>query len=102
METILLKKMRRFRQAFRFVGFCWVLVAGIILVAFVPLLFDSSASITWNGRPTQAFGAKLSGTLFIGLFVLAGGCALIAPTRILNRLHVWQQSAISAIAFWRR
>ena len=102
MDTNSLKKMRRYRQAFRFIGFCWVLVAGMLLVAFVPLLFDSSASITWNGVPTTAFGAKLSGTLFIGMFVLVGGCALFAPTRMLNRLYTWQQSAVSAIAFWRR
>ena len=101
MDTNSLKKMRRFRGTFRFIGFCWVLVCGMLLVAFVPLVLDRSASITWNGVPTTAFGAKLSATLFVGMFVLVGACALFAPARLLNRLYIWQQSAVSAIAFWR-
>ena len=101
MDTNSLRKMRRFRGSVRFIGFCWVLVGAMLLVGFVPLVLDPVGSITGNGVPTTAFGPKLSATLFIGMFVLVGACALFAPTRFLNHLYVWQQSAMSAIAFWR-
>ncbi|HEY8587118.1 MAG TPA: hypothetical protein VIL60_10405 [Rhodanobacter sp.] len=102
MNPQLLKKMRRHRRLFRFMGFVWALIGGMLLLSFIPLVLDPSASIVYNGAPTTAFGAKLSAALFAGAFLVAGLCFLFVPARMLDRLFVWRQSALSSLLFWRR
>jgi len=102
MDTNQLKKMRRYRRLFRFMGFAWTLVAGMLLFSFIPLVLDPNASIMYNGVRTTAFGAKLSAALFVGTFLIAGLCFLFVPGRLLDRLFVWRQSMLSSIFFWRR
>jgi hypothetical protein len=102
MDTHLIKKMRRHRRLFRLMGFVWALVGGMLLLSFAPLVLDPGASIMYNGVRTTAFGAKLSAALFVSAFLVAGLCFLFVPTRMLDRLFVWRQSALSSIFFWRR
>ena len=102
MDTRQLKKMRRYRRLFRLMGVVWALVGGMLLVSFIPLVLDPGASIVYNGAPTTAFGPKLSAALFSGAFLAAGLCFLFLPARVLDRLFVWRQSALSALMFWRR
>jgi hypothetical protein len=102
MDIRQLKKMRRYRRLFRFMGFIWTLVGGMLLFSFVPLVLDPNASIMYNGVRTTDFGAKLSATLFAGAFVVAGLCFLFVPARMLDRLFIWRQSALSVLFFWRR
>ena len=102
MDTNQLKKMRRYRRTFRFVGLVWSLVGGMLVVFFGPLVLDPHASIVYNGTPTTAFGPKLSAVLFAGAFLVAGLCFLFLPARVLDRVYVWRQSALSSIFFWRR
>jgi hypothetical protein len=102
MDIRQLKKMRRYRRLFRFLGFIWTLVGGMLLLSFVPLVLDPNASVMYNGVRTTAFGVKLSAALFAGAFVVAGLCFLFAPARLLDRLFIWRQSALSALLFWRR
>jgi hypothetical protein len=102
MDIRQLKKMRRYRRLFRFMGIAWALVGGMLLVSFIPLVLDPDASIVYNGTPTTAFGPKLSAALFSGAFLVTGLCFLFLPARILDRLFVWRQSALSALMFWRR
>lgn len=83
-------------------GLIWSLVGGMLLVSFIPLVLDPHASIVYNGTPTTAFGPKLSAVLFTGAFVAAGLCFLFLPKRMLDRLYVWRQSALSSLLFWRR
>lgn len=102
MDTNQLKKMRRYRRLFRFMGLIWVFVSGMLLLSFIPLVLDPRASIVYNGAPTTAFGPKLSATIFAGTFLVAGLCFLFVPARMLDRIFVWRQSALSFIFFWRR
>ena len=102
MDTRQLKKMRRYRRLFRLMGVVWALVGGMLLVSFIPLVLDPGASIVYNGAPTTAFGPKLSAALFSGAFLATGLCFLFLPARVLDRLFVWRQSALSALMFWRR
>jgi len=102
METNQLKKMKRHRRLYRFMGFMWALVGGMLLVTFVTLLFDPSSTITYNGIPTTAVGPKVSAAVFAATFFAAGLGFLFVPARFLDRLFVWRQSLWSSIAFWRR
>jgi hypothetical protein len=102
MDIHQLKKMRRHRRIYRFIGFAWTLVGGMLLLSFLPLVLDPNASIMYNGARTTAFGAKLSAVLFVGAFLIAGLCFLFAPSRWLDRLFIWRQSALSSLFFWRR
>ena len=102
MEIHQLKKMRRYRRLFRLTGVLWALVGGMLLFSFIPLVLDAHATIVYNGVRTAAFGPKLSAALFAGAFLVAGLCFLFLPARILDRLFVWRQSAVSALMFWRR
>ena len=102
MDIRQLKKMRRYRRLFRLMGVMWALVGAMLLASFIPRVLDPSASIVYNGTPTIAFGPKLSAALFAGAFLVAGLCFLFLPARILDRLFVWRQSALSALMFWRR
>ena len=102
MEIRQLKKMRRYRRLFRLMGVVWALVGGMLLFSFIRLVMDPRASIVYNGVPTTAFGPKLSATIFAGVFLVAGLCFLFLPERMLDRLFVWRQSALSALMFWRR
>jgi ABC-type uncharacterized transport system permease subunit len=102
MDIHQLKKMRRHRRLFRLMGFVWALVGGMLLFSFMPLVLDPNASIMYNGVRTTAFGPKLSATLFASAFVIAGLCFLFVPARLLDRLFIWRQSALSALLFWRR
>lgn len=101
MDTAQFKKMRRHRHLFRFMGVMWALAGGMLVVAFLPLVFDPHATINYNGVATTAVGPKLFAVLFAGAFLVAGLCFLFAPARLLDRLFVWRQSALSSIAFWR-
>jgi hypothetical protein len=83
-------------------GFVWALVGGMLLLSIIPLVLDPNASIVYNGAPSTAFGAKLSAALFTGAFLVAGLCFLFVPARMLDRLFVWHQSALSLLLFWRR
>ena len=100
MDTHLLKKKRRHRRLFRFMGFIWALV-GAMLLSFIPLVLDPGASIVYNGSPTTAFAPKLSAALLAGAFVVAGLSFLFIPARMLDRLFVWRQSALTSLLFWR-
>jgi uncharacterized membrane protein len=102
MDTSQLKKMKRHRRLYRFMGFTWALVGAMLLFAFVPLVFDPASTITYNGVPTTDMGAKVSATVFCAGFFVAGLGFLFVPGRLLDRLFIWRQSLWSAIAFWRR
>lgn len=82
-------------------GFVWVLVGSMLLIAFVPLVLDPSSTITYNGVPTTSIGAKISAALFALAFVAVGLGFLFVPSRMLDRLFIWRQSLWSSIAFWR-
>ena len=102
MDTHMLKSKRRHRRLFRFMGFIWALVGAMLLLSFIPLVLDPSASIGYNGSPTTAFAPKLSAALFAGSFLVAGLSFSFIPARMLDRLFVWRQSALSALLYWRR
>lgn len=102
MDVGQLKQMRRHRRLFRLMGLIWTLVGSMLTLSFVPLVLDPNASIVYNGVRTTAFGPKLSAALFTGAFLVAGLCFLFVPARLLDRLYVWRQSALSALFFWRK
>lgn len=94
--------MKRHRRLYRFMGFIWALVGTMLLLAFVPLIFDPNGTITYNGVPTTALGPKISAAIFAATFVVAGLGFLFVPSSFLDRLFIWRQSLWSSIAFWRR
>ncbi len=102
MEINQLKKMKRHRSLYRFMGFIWALVGGMLLLNFAPLLFDPASTILYNGVPTNSMRVKVSATIFCGGFALAGLGFLFIPDWYLNRLFIWRQSMLSTMAFWRR
>lgn len=102
MDTSQLKKMKRHRRLYRLMGFTWAVVGIFLLAGFLPLLFDPSSTINYNGAPTSDIGPKVSAVVFASAFVVAGLAFLLIPARMLDRLFVWRQSARSAVAFWRR
>ncbi|HET8553946.1 MAG TPA: hypothetical protein VFL78_03895 [Rhodanobacteraceae bacterium] len=102
MDIDQLKKMRRFRRLFRFMGVMWALVGGMLLFSFIPLVLDPHASIVYNGTATTALGPKLYAAFSSGAFLIVGLGFLFLPARLLDRLFVWRQSALSALMFWRR
>jgi hypothetical protein len=63
----------------------WVLIGGVLLVAFIPPVFDSAATINYNGKHTAAFGPKISVVIFLGCFVAAGLFFLLVPSRLFDR-----------------
>jgi hypothetical protein len=44
MDTNQLRKMKRSRRTYRFMGFTWALVGAMGLFGFVPLLFDPAST----------------------------------------------------------
>ena len=102
MDTTQLKKMRRYRSTFRLMGFMWALVGGMLLAAFIFLALDPTASMVYNGSPTTALGPKVSAAVFSGVFFIVGLGFLFAPARMLDRIFVWHQSALSSLFSWRR
>ena len=101
MDIKQLKKMKRFRGMFRFIGIIFCLVGGMLLISFVPLLFEPKATILVNGVPTADFSQKLDAVIFISAFVIVGLASLFSPSRYLNKLFVWRQS-FKATIFPRR
>ncbi|WP_150119045.1 hypothetical protein [Massilia sp. NR 4-1] len=102
MDTNQLKKMKRHRRTYRFMGFTWALVGAKLLFSFVPLLFDPASTISSNGVLTSDMGTKVSAVVFCGAFVVAGLCFLFVPDRLLDRLFIWRQSMLSQFTFWRK
>jgi hypothetical protein len=96
MDSSQLKKMKRFRRGFRFVGAMFCLVGSMMLISFASLLLDPDSTIIDNGVRTNAFGPKLSATIFVALFVVVGLLCLFAPKKLFDRLFVWRQSLLSA------
>ncbi|HMN44522.1 MAG TPA: hypothetical protein PKE27_08120 [Povalibacter sp.] len=96
MDSSQLKEMKRFRRGFRFVGAMFCLVGSVMLIAFASLLLDPESTIIDNGVRTNAFGPKLSATIFVAMFVLVGLLCLLAPKRIFDRLFVWRQPLLSS------
>ncbi len=97
MDVSQLKKMKRFRRAFRFIGAMFTLVGAMLLFSLLPILLDSNSTITVNGVPTSDFGTKLSVVLFTASFVGIGLFALFGPSSFFNKLFVWRQSLISTL-----
>jgi hypothetical protein len=102
MDIRLLKKMRRHRRLFRLRIFVGVLVGGILSFHFIPLVFNPSASILYNGVPTTAFGVKLSAALIAGVALVLCLGLLLLPARTLDRAFVRRQHALSAFFSWMR
>jgi hypothetical protein len=102
MDTNQLKKMKRSRQTYRFMGFTWALVGAILLSGFVPLLFDPASTISSNGVLTNDMGTKVSAVAFCGAFFVVGLFFLFVPGRLLDRLFIWRQSMLSQLMFWRK
>jgi hypothetical protein len=102
MDTNQLRKMKRSRRTYRFMGFTWALVGAMGLFGFVPLLFDPASTISSNGVLTNDMGSKVSATAFCGAFFVAGLCFLFVPGRLLDRLFIWRQSMLSQFKFWRK
>lgn len=97
MDTTQLKKMKRFRCMFRFIGVMFTLTGTMLLFSFGPLLLDPDATLLYNGVPTAEFGPKLSAVLFVSSFVLVGLLSLFSPARHLNKLFVWHLSIRSTV-----
>ena len=95
MDTAQLKKMRRFRKGFRFIGVVFILVGGLLLFNFSMLLLDPQSTITVNGVVTSDFELKLHAVLFTASFVFVGILALFGPSKFFNRLFIWRQSLLS-------
>ena len=98
MDVSQLKKMRRFRKGFRFVGVMFILVGSFLLFNFIALLLDPESTITVNGIVTSEFKPKLHATLFTGSFVIVGLLALFGPSHFFNKLFVWRQSLVSVFS----
>jgi len=96
MDTSQLKKMKRFRKSFRFIGVMFILVGGFLLFNFSLLLLDPESTITVNGVVTSDFNPKLQAVIFLTSFVFIGIFALFGPSSFFNKLFVWQQSLLSA------
>ena len=96
------KRMRRHRRGMRFLGLVFALVGSGLLVSFIPLLLDPSATIYANGVATTSIGPKLSGVMTFLWFVACGLFFLFAPARVINRMFVWRESARYAIFPWLR
>lgn len=90
METRQLKKMRWNRRLLRIIGAFFSLVAGMMLVALVPLVLNPNRTIIYNGQPTTDSGVKLAAMLVVFTVFAVGLGLLFAPSRFLSRLLVWQ------------
>ncbi|MBI1397991.1 MAG: hypothetical protein GC151_18610 [Betaproteobacteria bacterium] len=101
METSQLKKMKRHRKLYRFMGFIWALIGTMLLFAIMPLIFDPNGTKIFNGVLTTALGPKVYAALLAAVFVVAGLGVPFVPNRFLDRFFVWRQSLWSSIAFWR-
>jgi hypothetical protein len=101
-DATVLKRMRRHRRGIRFLGMMFSLVGGLLLFAFVPLVFDPQATIMSNGVRSNALGDKLSAALFVSGFVAAGLFFLLAPRRVVDRMFLWRESARYALFPWWR
>ena len=97
MDISQLKKMKRTRRSYRLIGAMFTLVSCLLLLMFVPLLFDPDAIIIYNGVPTSDYGVKLGATLFVGGFTILGLALLLCPSKYLNNLFLWTQSFKAAI-----
>ncbi|HVC37118.1 MAG TPA: hypothetical protein VNF46_01825 [Gammaproteobacteria bacterium] len=102
MDTSQIKKMRRFRRAFRFIGAMFVLIGGMILFDFTTLLFDPKATIIINGVATSDFNQKLYVVIFQATFFAVGLVALFGPSRMFNKLFLWRLSFLSLFTLKRR
>lgn len=87
---------------FRFIGVMFCLVGGMLLISFVPILFEPKATILVNGVATTDFSQKLNAVIFVGAFFVIGLAALFSPARYLNKLFVWRQSFKASIFSCRR
>lgn len=96
MDSSQLKKMKRFRRGFRFMGAMFCLVGSILLFSFVSMLLDPETTIIYNGVRTNAFGPKLNATIFLAIFVVVGLLCLFGPSKFFDRLFVWRQSLLSS------
>jgi hypothetical protein len=96
MDALQLKKMKRFRKGFRFIGAMFTLVGGLLLFNFSLLLLDPESTITVNGIATSDFAPKLQTVIFLILFVFIGIFALFGPSSFFNKLFIWRQSLLSA------
>jgi polyferredoxin len=102
MDVRQLTRMRRHRRSFRFMGVMWALFGGVMAISFIPIALDPSAAFNYNGAPTAALGAKLWAIVFAALFFVAGLCMVFLPVRMLDRFILWELSAWSLLAFWKR
>ena len=102
MDIRLLKKMRRSRRFFRLRLFVAVLVAGMLSFYFIPLVFNPSASIVYNGIPTTALDVKLTAALISGVALVVCVGLLLLPARTLDHAFVRRQHALSSFCSWMR
>jgi hypothetical protein len=102
MDTRLLKKMRRRRRVFRLGVMVGMLGAGMMLVYFVFLALDPSASIVYAGVPTTAFSDKLSAALIPGVVLVAFLGLLFLPDRAIDRTFVRRRRTLSVLFSWLR
>jgi hypothetical protein len=102
MDIRLLKKMRRRRRLFRLGVMVGMLGAGVMLVYFVFLALDPSASIVYNGVPTTALNEKLSAALIPGVVLVVFLGLLLLPDRAIDRTFVRRQHTLSTLFSWLR
>ncbi|MGY3041772.1 nitrate reductase gamma subunit [Rhodanobacter sp. TND4EL1] len=102
MDIRLLKKMRRRRRLFRLGVLVGLFGAGMMLVYFVFLALDPSASIVYNGVPTTAFNEKLSAALIPGVVLVVFLGLLLLPDRAIDRTFVRRQHTLSTLSSWLR
>jgi len=95
MDTLQLKKMKRFRKGFHFIGAIFILIGGLLLFNFSLLLLDPEATIIVNGIASSDFNLKLQAVIFLILFVITGIFLLFGPNSFFNKLFVWRQSLVS-------
>jgi len=101
MDTSQLRRMRRHRYAFRFLGFVWALVGGIVSIGCTAAALDSSDTIVFNSLVISERGPKVAVAIFTSLFFLAGLGLLFSPAKFLDRLFAWRQSFIRVLMFQR-
>ena len=82
-------------QRFRFLGWAFLVVGGLMFFIFLFTLFDATASIRVNGVETRDFATKLSAAAFIVLFPIVGALLALLPQKRIEPLfrHVFKQAA---------
>ena len=90
MKNRVFNKLRRKRLGYRFIGWWFILLGGVMCIMFAKLMLDPDGVITYNGVKTTSFEIKRNAFLFTTTFPIIGAIFAFIPKRYLTKLLIWQ------------